>query len=202
MKSEEHLILHGLAIKKHATAAEVADAVGESAELAKTVLDRAVNSGRVASIGDGYTLLPATRIILRGEYSRHYSAAREDPNFQAAYDDFEKINEDLKTTITSWQVRSLPGGESSPNDHSDSSYDDKVIDRLGGLHERFEPILNRLAATVPRLKLYEGKLDHALERAEQGDVRWVSEVKLDSYHTVWFELHEDLLCILGRTRVE
>ena len=35
-----------------------------------------------------------------------------------------------------------------------------------------------------------------------GEIDWVSGVRIDSYHTVWFELHEDLLRMLGRTRQE
>ena len=42
----------------------------------------------------------------------------------------------------------------------------------------------------------------ALERAEDGAVEWVSDAKIASYHTVWFELHEDLLRMLGREREE
>jgi len=202
MNLEEHLILHGLAIKNHATAEEVADAVGTSAGQARAILNRAVSTGRVADLGGSYTLLPAARIMLRGEYSRHYATPRNSPDFQAAYKHFEKANQNLKTIITAWQVRELPGGESMPNDHSDPDYDAKVIDRLGSLHERFEPILAQMVIDVPRLNLYARKLDRALELAEQGDVRWVSDVKLASYHTVWFELHEDLLCVLGKTRLE
>ena len=33
-----------------------------------------------------------------------------------------------------------------------------------------------------------------------GEIDYVSGVKVGSYHTVWFELHEDLLRLLGRSR--
>jgi len=45
-------------------------------------------------------------------------------------------------------------------------------------------------------------LTAALERAEDGAIEWVSDVRIASYHTVWFEMHEDLLRALGRERVE
>ena len=38
--------------------------------------------------------------------------------------------------------------------------------------------------------------------AEDGEHEWVSDVRRDSYHTVWFELHEELLRIMGREREE
>ena len=55
---------------------------------------------------------------------------------------------------------------------------------------------------MPRLKIYGDKLLAALEAAEDGDVEWVSDIRRDSYHTVWFELHEELLRIMGTERDE
>jgi hypothetical protein len=37
-------------------------------------------------------------------------------------------------------------------------------------------------------------------RAGEGD--WFTSPLVDSYHTVWFELHEDLLATLGLERAE
>jgi hypothetical protein len=88
------------------------------------------------------------------------------------------------------------------NDHSNEDYDQKIIDRLGEFHEHADRVLAMLAKQVPRFQVYRDKLKVALERAEDGDIQWVSDVKIDSYHTLWFELHEDLLCTLGRTRAE
>jgi hypothetical protein len=52
------------------------------------------------------------------------------------------------------------------------------------------------------MRIYAQKLLAALEAAEDGDREWVSDVRRESYHTVWFELHEDLLRIMGRAREE
>jgi len=94
------------------------------------------------------------------------------------------------------------GRERVPNDHSNQDYDAKIIDRLGELHERAEPVLNRLTSVLPRFQVYERKLRAALEKSEDGAIRWVSDAKIDSYHTLWFELHEDLLRLMGREREE
>jgi hypothetical protein len=37
---------------------------------------------------------------------------------------------------------------------------------------------------------------------EEGDAKWFSGVTCDSYHTVWWHLHEDLLIALGIARSE
>ena len=89
-----------------------------------------------------------------------------------------------------------------PNDHSDPDYDERIVSRLGRLHNRAERLLERLARRVPRIGWYGRQLLAALEKAEDGDYRWVSDVTIGSYHTVWFELHEDLLRITGLARRE
>jgi hypothetical protein len=202
MRADEHLVLHGLSVKRHATAEEVADAIGDDPARVEEVLKANVTTGRVADLNGKYTLMPGGRMIVKGEYSRHFADVRSSEPFLAAYERFERVNEEVKALITSWQVRQLPSGEAVTNDHSDRAYDEKVIDRLGTLHERFEPTLQEMCTVVPRLQRYADKLDAALHKAEQGDRQWVSDVNLPSFHTVWFEMHEDLLCMLGKVRVE
>ena len=107
----------------------------------------------------------------------------------------------LKALITAWQTISV-GGERIANDHSSKAHDEAVIDRLGDLHERADRIFGRLSAHHPRLNFYSTRLLSALEKAEDGAVEWVSDAKIESYHTLWFELHEDLLRMVGRQREE
>lgn len=199
--NELHLVMHGLAIKKHGSAEEVAGLMGlDPARTAAALADLAAR-GRAAAAGGRYMLTPAARIALQGEYSRVYAAQRADPAFLAAHERFERVNLDLKALVTDWQVRTVAGA-AVPNDHSDPAHDRRIIDRLGDLHERAEGVLGALAAGLPRLAIYRGKLARALERAEDGAIEWVSDARIESYHTVWFELHEDLLRILGRERRE
>ena len=33
-------------------------------------------------------------------------------------------------------------------------------------------------------------------------IAWVSDARIESYHTVWYELHEDLLRLMQRERSE
>ena len=140
-------------------------------------------------------------MALDGAYSRLFAVQRTDAAFAAAYERFEAINRELKALMTAWQTIEIDG-ESVLNDHSNKGYDDRLIDRLGALHERAKAILEQLSAGLPRLAIYARKLEAALEMAEDGAIEWVSGAKIESYHTVWFELHEDLLRILGRTRQE
>jgi len=70
------------------------------------------------------------------------------------------------------------------------------------LHQRAELALDRLASALPRFSIYRDKLGAALEKAEDGEIAWVSDAKIESYHTLWFELHEDLLRLMRRERAE
>ncbi|MDB5577019.1 MAG: hypothetical protein JWR80_2195 [Bradyrhizobium sp.] len=196
-----HLVLHGLAVKKHATAQQVAELVGLDPALAEALLAEATATARAQESGGKYVLTPLARVALEGDYSRHWSDLRESETFLAAYEAFERINVPLKATITDWQTIDL-GGTRVTNDHSDQVHDLKIIGRLGELHERADRILGQLEKVQPRFEFYRRNLLAALEHAEDGDIEWVSAARLPSYHTLWFELHEDLLRLLGRQRVE
>ena len=196
-----HLVLHGLAIKKHADAEAVARLVGLPVERVTATLADAVKRGRAIEAKGRYLLSPTARMSLDGEYSKFYDGLRKNADFVAAYEGFERINVELKTLITDWQTIEI-AGKRVPNDHSNDAHDQRVIDRLGKMHERADKLFAGLEAGLPRLKIYRDHLLEALEKAEDGAVEWVSDARIDSYHTVWFELHEELLRLMGRTRTE
>ena len=193
--------MHGVVIKKHCDPGAVAPLIGMSIESVADELAAAEQSGRLVVADGKYMLSPAGHMILLGEYSRFYADLRKDTNFASAFERFELINTELKQLITDWQTLEI-AGKRVLNDHADAEYDDKLIGRLGDLHERFEPVLTTMVTGEPRLNCYKEKLTAALEQAEDGAIEWVSDAKIDSYHTVWFEMHEDLLRLLGREREE
>jgi hypothetical protein len=196
-----HLVMHGLAIKKHASAEDVASVLGLDPDQVRETLAKLVAVKRAVEVKGRYLLSPAARMLLEADYSRYYEAERAHPAFQAGYAGFERLNTVLKQLITDWQTIPVRG-ERVPNDHDDKDYDAKIVDRLGDLHERVEPMINQLATALPRMKIYGEKLAAALEKAEKGEFAWVSDAKIESYHTVWFELHEDLLRLMRRERTE
>jgi hypothetical protein len=195
------LTFHGLAIKRHADAAAVAALTGLSQDAVQAELEAAVATGRAIEAKGAFSLTPLARVSLAASYDLHFSDLRTNQTFTDAYHGFERINPDLKQVITDWQTMNVRG-ELRANDHSDQSYDDKVIDRLSALHERAEPVLSGLARGLPRLGIYAMKLEAALDKAESGEIGWVSDIHRDSYHSVWFELHEEVLRIMGTEREE
>ena len=118
----------------------------------------------------------------------------------AAYDDFRSVNADFKSLVTDWQLKGGPEG--SPNAHDDGEYDTAVLARLDDVHARVMPIIEAAATQLPRLNAYSAKLLVALDKVKAGETAWLTRPLIDSYHTVWFELHEELIGAIGLTREE
>ncbi|MEE3753601.1 MarR family transcriptional regulator [Mycobacterium intracellulare] len=118
----------------------------------------------------------------------------------AVYGEFRAVNADFKRLVTDWQLRGGPDGV--PNAHDDAEYDAAVLARLDDVHARAVPIVEAAAAQLPRLNAYATKLAAALDKIKAGQTAWLTRPLVDSYHTVWFELHEELIVAVGLTREE
>ncbi len=195
------LVMHGIAVKKYATVEEVSVITGLCPETVFSLATEAVSKERASEANGKYLLTPIGQVALASEYSRYYSGLRKDQEFLIAYEEFEQVNIQLKKTITDWQIIEI-SGQAVPNDHTDQKYDASIIDRLGAIHDKVEMVLERLSKKEERLRRYLDLLLSALEKAEDGEIEWISDATIASYHTVWFELHEDLLRIVGREREE
>jgi hypothetical protein len=197
----EFLALHALAVKKAGPSSAVADVLGEESERVESALRAAAEAGRAIEGKGMFMATPAGREWLLERYPKAFASFRTSAGAAEGYDRFQRINRELLRLFTEWQMMPV-GSETVPNDHSDAAYDDRIVDRLGALHERAERPLRELAALEPRLGEYSRRLDVAYDRVLAGEHDYVSGVNVDSYHTVWFELHEDLLRMLGREREE
>jgi hypothetical protein len=196
------LAMHGLRLKGFAEADAVADTVGLTEGEAKLRLDQLVaddlatyREGRIS----GFSLTPAGRTEHARRLAVELDAAGQRGDVEAAYRDFLVLNPDLLSVCTAWQLREVDG-ESSVNDHSDGIYDAGVIEQLTSLHAKAEPICDRLADSLERYSGYGPRLSYALDKVRTGDPDWFTKPMIPSYHTVWFEMHEDLLATLGIER--
>lgn len=201
MNGEQHLVLHGLAIKKYSQPEAIASLLDMPVEKVRKILQDGVAKGSVSEVGGKFTVAPTARVSLQSNHGRFFGAMRSNSAFKSAYLDFERINVDLKALITDWQTLKI-GGKLVPNDHSNEAHDEQVMKRLAKLHDNAEKVVATMARELPRMAVYGRKLEEALDKAESGHIEWVSDAKIESYHTVWFELHEDLLCIMGEQRKE
>jgi len=74
------------------------------------------------------------------------------------------------------------------------------IGRLRAIDDAIRPVVADLAEALDRYGRYAPRFAAALARLEAGELEWFTKPLIDSYHTVWFELHEDLLSTLGLER--
>ena len=124
---------------------------------------------------------------------------RGEDELSEAYDRFLLVNQRVLRVCSDWQVR-REGGVEEPNDHSDPSYDSAVIDKLAELNGSAQTCLDRMTKVAPRYGVYRARLDSCVERLLAGDTKAFTAPLAESYHTVWFELHQDLLLTLGLER--
>lgn len=68
------------------------------------------------------------------------------------------------------------------------------------VQSHLQPILERHAALVPRLGAYTRRFAAALDAMRAADRSMLAAPLKDSYHTVWFEYHEELMTLCGRDR--
>jgi hypothetical protein len=192
---EETTVLQLVRLKGRPTWDAIADAtsgVFDTRAVLRTLLD----AGSCVEQGVRLKITPEgrTHLVMLLEQERRGVAAEA---FRSVYAQFDGFNSEFKQIVTDWQVR-----DGEPNDHSDVDYDGQTIERLAALHARFSDLLEEISRLTARLALYRTRFDTALEMVKLGDQAYFARPIIDSYHTVWFELHEDLLGIGGLSRAE
>ncbi|WP_420626106.1 hypothetical protein [Candidatus Poriferisodalis sp.] len=129
----------------------------------------------------------------------------------AAYREFLALNPKMLQLCTDWQVWPAdhlaaadagPGDGGRLNNHSDPDYDAAIIERLEAVHGELAGVLEALCSVMARYENYAPRFTEALGKLQAGDLDYLTKPMIPSYHTVWFELHEDLLATLGINRAE
>jgi hypothetical protein len=130
----------------------------------------------------------------------HAAGARE--AVQTAYRAFLELNAGLLRLCTDWQLLPPVDNKTPPelNTHHDADYDAEVLGRLAKTDSAAQPICAALGDALARFDSYGPRLGEARRRVEAGEHDWLTKPMIDSYHSVWFELHEDLLATLGIER--
>ena len=187
--SPEFRTFHALRIKGFATVEVVAE---------MTALDADLVHGHLTDLeGDGHARFRDARSSWQltsegreahGEHLEHDLSEAPLEHLAALYESFFARNGEFKSICTEWQLR-----EGVPNDHTDSGYDRRVIDKLGALHEEAEPVVVEIGEVLLRFGPYAPRLSGAFDQVRIGDTHLFTGVMCGSYHDIWMELHEDLL---------
>jgi hypothetical protein len=164
------------------------DPAGVAATLAQLAEEGLLVTGKALRINaEGRARLNALLAEERSGVDQNTLAAR--------YGEFRAINHEFKALVSDWQIK-----DGQPNSHDDAEYDAAILNRLAGVHQQVLPVIATVATQMPRLGVYAAKLNSALDKVKAGDTVWLARPIIDSYHTVWFELHEELIAACGLTR--
>lgn len=149
------------------------------------------NGGFFQETPRGMVLSPDGR-----EWVTEQLAAERDAADQAAlnssYERFMELNHTFKELVSNWQISSMDG-------HSSEDWQ-LLVDRVAAIDAGVGPVIEETATHVARLGRYTGRFARALAEMRAGDSSMLASPLKDSYHTVWFEYHEELITAGGRDR--
>jgi phosphohistidine swiveling domain-containing protein len=107
------------------------------------------------------------------------------------HQEFRPLDQRVKKIATAWQDADMR-----------DNWDGRVAatESLASLHADTLRLFDRYAPLLPRLEEYRSRLSDAVQHVMNGDTEYFVKVQVDSYHTIWFQLHEDLLRLLEKER--
>ena len=105
--------------------------------------------------------------------------------------DFARVNAEVVAACSKVQLDWLSAGH-RPNSGIDQATLQTFTQALAASKE----LEVRLTAVLPRFAGYADRLQAAVENAAT-DPAWLTATDRDSFHRIWFELHEDLIATLG-----
>jgi hypothetical protein len=190
---DELKVLQAVRLKGRVNAADLAATIAADAADVDAIVAELTEAGWLVA-GKALKISPEGRQRLTELLAQERSGVDEGAVAET-YDDFRSANADFKALVADWQLK-----DGAPNTHKDAEYDAAVLARLVGVHEQVMPIIAVAAAQLPRLACYADKLAAALTKVRAGDTMWFTRPLIDSYHTVWFEFHEELIVAAGLTR--
>lgn len=197
-------VIHALRLKGFADTDVVAEAAEVELAAATTVLE-ALSEAEEARYREGrmtgWMLMPAGRAKGEALLAADLDGAGKRADLDAIYRRFLEHNQPFLALCTEWQTR-MVDDEQIINDHSDAAYDTMIIGRLADMNAAMQPICADLASLLPRFSNYGPRYGDALAKIQAGEIEWFTKPVIESYHTVWFELHEDLLASLGIERAK
>lgn len=202
MLDHYELTVHTLTLRQLGSAEQLADVNGLPVADVETALEKAVADGNVIAARGNFMITPAGREFLAGVYPRAFATLRADADVSSAMDSFETgVNKQILSLTTDWQTVEVDG-QRVTNDHGDADYDGKILEKIARVHEKTQKVLRPLVNADPLVDRFLDRIGAALTRAEGGENEYVSGVRVDSVHTVWFQMHEHILRLTDRERPE
>ncbi len=193
-------IVRALLIKGFATTDLLAPAVSTTPPALGPVVEEMASDGLIAESGGMFQLTDEGKAL-----GNQMIVADRDlwgvDRASEALDAFLPLDHRIKVVVTAWQMSEVDG-EPVLNDHSDQVYDAAVLADFAMVHRDAAAWLEPLHIELARLADYTSRLVRAASLVAEGDHMFIASPRVDSYHSIWFELHEDLILLAGRTRAD
>lgn len=190
-----------LVLKGMATAEALATLARVEAEAMVAAVEALVAEGH-AMPGPGGRVLLTPDGTAAAEAAYAAEAAVVGPHIEPHLERFHELNHRFKQVVTDWQMRTVDG-QQVLNDHSDADYDAGVLAALSDeVHTGICEVIDAVAVGLTRIGRYRHRLGEAVAAIAAGQLEMVAHPLKESYHTVWFELHEELIRLSGRNRAD
>ena len=193
------LVLVALRLRTLADLDTIVTATGADPSGTGQVLEALAAAGLVRSREgrvSGWMLTPQGRALCESRLAAELDASGARDIVAGAYGRFLSVNQQLIDLCTRWQLRE---GD-VVNDHTDAAHDAAVLADLDEVDRVGQEVCTALGEAMVRFDGYGARLATARASVHAGDPDWLTRPTIDSYHTVWFELHENLLATLGLER--
>ncbi len=187
-------VLRAVRLRLVARTEQVAGTTDRTEDAAGAALAALAARGLVGDTPRGWRLTPEGQARL-GHLLDAERATVDGAAATALHERFLVHDRALKELVTTFQMAGA-----DPDACGAAAAD--VADRLAEFHTGAAPIAEEAAGLAPRLAPYGPRLAHAAAEVAGGDVRYVAHPLVDSYHSVWFELHEELLHLAGLSRAD
>jgi hypothetical protein len=185
-------VLHAVRLRGVADVATVNLMLGSDTGEVAAVFDQLIDEGllfeRPSRRVSGFVLTEGGRDVHAAQLSQWRISFDRD-SFLQVYEGFGDINDEVKSLSSEWQMI---------GDDETARWD--AIGRLEDVHQIAMAVFEEAANIVRRFGNYRTRLTLAVEKIGSGDYRYFTSPTQDSYHTIWFEAHEDFLLLLGIER--
>ncbi|WP_280402451.1 hypothetical protein [Nocardia carnea] len=189
-------VLYALRILGYAGTTHVSERAGVLSAVAEEFLREAHAAGLVTwsrfEDDGGWSLTEAGKTLGEKLLAEELESADARPLAESVMAEFEPLNRLVVDACTRWQLTEM-GITEPPTSLAD------VLSDLSRGSAGWAVLEKRLANRLPRYSGYHERFDTAVDRART-DPAWLTATDRESAHRVWFELHEDLLATLGRSR--
>jgi hypothetical protein len=192
------LTVHALRLLGFAGTEAIADRYGlDTRDVERLLIDAGAKGWLLrSSFGDtrGWSLTVAGRTENERLLAEELKSAGGKVAVTDVHAKFVPLNADVVEACSRLQLHWLSEGNQRRN-----GIDEKTRQTFTRALASLRDLEVRLTAVLPRFSGYTKRLERALANAAT-EPAWLVATDLDSFHRIWFELHEDLIATLGIPR--